>query len=115
MGSNGRPGLSRRDVIKRGAVAGGIIWAAPVVESFTNAAFATGSPPCTSSACIDVTMGGSSFHHFCSLDQNSVACQCCCVFSAMCNSCTPDPGTDSCNTFHIVPGSCGPFSQGVCQ
>lgn len=38
-------GLSRRDLIKRGAVAGGVVWAAPVIDSFTSGAFAAGSTP----------------------------------------------------------------------
>jgi len=36
-------GLSRRDLIKRGAVVGGVVWAAPVVQSLTSPAFA-GTP-----------------------------------------------------------------------
>jgi len=36
-------GLSRRDLIKRGAVVGGVVWAAPVVQSLSSPAFA-GTP-----------------------------------------------------------------------
>jgi hypothetical protein len=41
----GRRGLTRRDLIKRGAVAGGVIWAAPVIESLVSPAYAFGSCP----------------------------------------------------------------------
>ena len=38
-------GISRRDVLKRGAVIGGALWAAPTIQSLTNAASAhVGSP-----------------------------------------------------------------------
>jgi hypothetical protein len=44
-------GLSRRSLIKRGAIVGGAaVWAAPVVQSFTSpagAATPAGSPPCS--------------------------------------------------------------------
>ncbi|HWG73774.1 MAG TPA: hypothetical protein VG184_06940 [Acidimicrobiales bacterium] len=39
--------ISRRDVIKKGAVAGAILWSAPVIESVTSRA-AAGSHSCTS-------------------------------------------------------------------
>lgn len=40
------PGSSRRDVFKKGAAIGGVIWAVPMIESFTNKASAQtlGSP-----------------------------------------------------------------------
>ena len=44
-------GLSRRALIRRGAIIGGVVWAAPVVQSMTSPAFAAGSQvhhdPCT--------------------------------------------------------------------
>lgn len=44
----GSTGLSRRNLIKKGAVAGAIAWAAPVMLSATNvAAAASPCPPCT--------------------------------------------------------------------
>lgn len=40
-----RAGLSRRDLIKRGAIAGGLVWTAPVILSITDKAAAMhGSP-----------------------------------------------------------------------
>jgi len=38
-------GLDRRAFIKRAGVVGGVIWAAPAVQSMTSSAYATGSPP----------------------------------------------------------------------
>lgn len=41
-----KPGTSRRQLIQRGAAVGGVLWAVPVIESFTNSASAqVGSPP----------------------------------------------------------------------
>jgi hypothetical protein len=36
---------SRRDVLKKAAVAGGLVWSAPVLESVFHAAGAAGTPP----------------------------------------------------------------------
>jgi hypothetical protein len=41
---------SRRDLIKKVGVAGGIVWATPVVQSVTRAASAAGTPPPTTSS-----------------------------------------------------------------
>ena len=40
---SGHPGISRRKLLQAGAVVGGTIWAAPVIESFTSRAYAAGS------------------------------------------------------------------------
>lgn len=51
-GEQRRPGISRRTLIKRGAIAGGVaIWAPPVVESFiTKASAASGPFACSTTA-----------------------------------------------------------------
>ena len=47
-GSRTRRGLTRRDLLRKSAVAGGIVWTAPVVMSFSSTAGAAeGSPPPT--------------------------------------------------------------------
>jgi hypothetical protein len=50
-GTGAGGGLSRRALIRRGAIIGGVVWAAPVVQSMTSPAFAAGSEvthdPCT--------------------------------------------------------------------
>ncbi len=44
----GREGISRREMIRRGAVVGGtLVWAAPVIQSLTTPAYAQATPrPC---------------------------------------------------------------------
>ena len=57
-------GLSRRDLIKRGAVVGGVVWAAPVVSSMANPAFASSPPPpgdCTDKYRFQVDYGETDF------------------------------------------------------
>jgi hypothetical protein len=39
------PGLSRRNLMKAGAIVGGTIWVTPVVESFLTKAAAESPPP----------------------------------------------------------------------
>lgn len=49
-------GVSRRDLLKRGAVVGAVVWAAPVVQSLSSPAFAQaagGSPLCDFDIFID--------------------------------------------------------------
>ena len=57
-------GLSRRDLIKRGAVVGGVVWAAPVVSSMANPAFASSPPPpgeCTDKYRFQIDYGKTTF------------------------------------------------------
>lgn len=55
-------GLSRRELIKRGAVVGGVVWAAPVIDSFTSRAvagsFPVGAFPCSYATIIFSVNGG---------------------------------------------------------
>jgi hypothetical protein len=62
-GDNGRlslndeSGMTRRDLMKRGAVVGGtLLWVAPAIQSYGSKAFAqdNGSPGCD--ACVSVTL-----------------------------------------------------------
>lgn len=78
-------GISRRSLIKRGAIVGGtVLWAAPVVQSFTSPAGAVeGSPAC--SCVLIVTIGPNQYS--CTLEPNSCACFCCCQFGANCANC----------------------------
>lgn len=43
--SSDRRAISRREVLRRGAVIGGVLWASPVIQSFTNHAAAASPPP----------------------------------------------------------------------
>ena len=36
-------GISRRDVLRRGAIVGGVVWSVPIVQSLASPAFAAGS------------------------------------------------------------------------
>jgi hypothetical protein len=45
--------ISRRTLIKGGAIVGGTIWAAPVIDSFVSPAFASGSRQYGCCACYD--------------------------------------------------------------
>lgn len=48
MTTTERSGISRRDIIKKGAIAGAVFWSVPVIESVTSAASATsGSISCS--------------------------------------------------------------------
>jgi hypothetical protein len=49
-------GLTRRDLLKRGAVAGAVAWSAPVILSLRAPAFAQGTPPIRS--CCQCVTGG---------------------------------------------------------
>jgi hypothetical protein len=43
--TEGRGGIDRRDLIKRAAVMGGLVWTAPVIQSLASPAFAQGGSP----------------------------------------------------------------------
>jgi hypothetical protein len=51
-----RQGISRRDLLRRGAVVGGVLWAAPVIQSLRSPAFA--ASPVTSTCCLCVKQPG---------------------------------------------------------
>src|SRR5688572_24658065 len=56
-----KPGIARREFMKRGAIAAGTaMWAAPVVQSFTNTAFGQvrpGTPGCDCRFCAESAFG----------------------------------------------------------
>jgi hypothetical protein len=75
----GRPesGVSRRTLIKRGAIVGGLVWVTPVVQSLTTPANAQevpggGSPLCR--ACLAVTVGSTTTHF--NVIPSSACCNC---------------------------------------
>jgi hypothetical protein len=47
-----RAGLSRRDAIKKGAIATGLVWAAPAVTTYGSRAMAQASPPPPVNVCV---------------------------------------------------------------
>jgi hypothetical protein len=94
-------GVSRRSVIKKGAIAGGaVIWAAPVVQSFASPAGAQGrGTVCTGVTCGPFTFGGVTVNLRCTpADENARACLCCCAGNTPdCAGCTPEPGETPCD------------------
>ena len=85
--------LPRRDVIKKVAVAGGIVWVTPVIQSVTNAAFAAGTPQPTTSTTEEPPTCG-------------------CAVGLPCNIAIPCNGTESCNCWVLADHSgcfCGPI------
>lgn len=57
-------GISRRDLLKRGAVVGALAWATPVVTNFASPAFASGTPvdeDIISCVLLQVTCGANCF------------------------------------------------------
>jgi hypothetical protein len=109
-------GLSRRQVIKRGAVVGGaVMWAAPVVQSFTSPAGAQVTTPlCDCTVCAEFDFLGSTFHQVCSLTDESCECGCCCATgnAAVCANCSS--GAPCSVAPAIDPASCGPITPGPC-
>jgi hypothetical protein len=94
-------GITRRDALRKGAVAGGaIVWAVPLVQSMgLPSAFgqSAGTPRCDCTVRI-VTPGGDCLADNCQLTPE--ACEC---FQTQCNCTTP------CRcAFNIVPNSCSP-------
>ncbi len=60
MGTPG--GISRRDILKKGAAAGAAFWAVPVIESVTSRAAATSYPTITCSYAIVVYQCGTTYY-----------------------------------------------------
>ena len=66
-------GLSRRDLLRRGAIVGGtLVWVAPAIQTFGATAAYAASPLCT--ACIAVTTGGTTMHF--NLTPTAACCTC---------------------------------------
>lgn len=70
-------GISRRDLLRRGAVVGGtLLWATPVIQSLTTPAFAQTPRPCSCCCCTQPTP----FGFQCATDSFSfTACQALCA------------------------------------
>lgn len=92
MSESTAAGLSRRDVIKKGALVGGLVWAAPVVTKVTPA-FGQTSPLC---ACpsgttlyrrqFTIGAGGTSISDGCAPEATSPDCEPVCWDSAVCDT-----------------------------
>lgn len=111
-------GLTRRKLIKRGAIAGGtLMWVAPAVQSFTSPAGAqvVGSPECSTTICVGIDIGADGTDDFfliCELEEDSGNCLCCCVTGAN-RFCDPCSNPSPCDA-PLVFESCGPVQAGPC-
>lgn len=103
-------GISRRTVIKRGAIVGGAIWAAPAITTLSQASAegAGGTPVCECAVLVQVVFGGSTSNFRCELTEGSCRCACFCEFGV----------GDACQcpaALVIQPGSCEPCGGGGAQ
>lgn len=102
--------VSRRSVLKKAAVGGAVVWAAPVITSLSSPAFAAGSEACDSSTCTEIKFGGVVFGHFiCVPSPGFLGCPCLCA-GLPTNSPCPSPG-------HPCSGvnyDCGAIAPGPC-
>lgn len=108
-----QPGISRRQLIKRSAIVGGtVMWAAPVIQSFTSPAGAVSAPCNCTGLCIELVIQGIVIGHLvCDLDPATCACVCCCAgIPDSCQNCaTPDPCAVVpvlVNCSGLLPGPC---------
>jgi hypothetical protein len=84
-------GISRRSVLKKAAVGGAVVWAAPTITSMTSPAFADGSPACVSSTCSKVEFGSFSFFLKCAPPVGFEGCPCACAGAPGVTCPSPDP------------------------
>jgi hypothetical protein len=86
--------LRRRDFIRKAVVGSGIVWATPVIQSVTNAAYAAGTPrPTTTSTSATIPL-------------------CECDLEQPCNIAIPCNGSEGCNCWVLADRSgcfCGPI------
>ena len=68
-------GMTRRDLMKRGAVVGGtLLWVAPAIQTYGSKAFAQENGSAACDACVAVTTGGHTTHVV--FDPTEVCCTC---------------------------------------
>ena len=86
-------GMTRRQIIQRGAIAGAVAWTAPVIATFHSPAGAqTGSVPCDCFFCAEVPGTGLVLRCV-PVNPADCSCLCCCGgVAAACATC-PHPGT----------------------
>ncbi|HVE63892.1 MAG TPA: hypothetical protein VNB94_08845 [Mycobacteriales bacterium] len=109
-------GISRRTLIKRGAVVGGgLVWAAPMVQTLATPAFAQGSPACRPSIELTNNQGACTRTSF--NNQRPECCDCIAARKAagdnafraavVCNS-GPNPPCDFSDANAQDDGPCSP-------
>lgn len=103
----GHQSVTRREVLRRAAIVGGAVWAAPVIQSISTPAFAQVTPRCISGCfwvkwdptepCVDV--GG----------QGSITCPNCLTDEGL----TQDPGGCPCIENNVTTEPCGDPATGT--
>ncbi|HEX9890461.1 MAG TPA: hypothetical protein VGB28_00165 [Actinomycetota bacterium] len=92
-------GISRRDLLRRGAIAGGtLLWAAPVIQSLRTPAFAQTVPACGCCCCVEEGAFGGQVGR-CRLNGALTESECreaCTDFGGMADHCTNAGGTGNC-------------------
>jgi hypothetical protein len=85
--------ISRRSVLRRAAVGGAVVWAAPVITSLSTPAHAEGSPACESATCTRITPEGApALYLRCAPQAGQEGCPCACAGQPTGDPCaSPDP------------------------
>jgi hypothetical protein len=98
-------GISRRELLRKGAIVGGtLLWATPVVQSLTPAAQAAASPICSCCACNQPVFPGGSR---CVVDGFSAAgCAAACGAGGVNSFCESTTGVCSCTSTPTVEPLC---------
>jgi hypothetical protein len=109
-------GVSRREILKRAAIAGGVAWAAPVIQSITTPAFAQVTPPGCAAGCFWVKVDEG---NICEDANGTVTCPSClggrtqsqggcpCVAGKVTENCAEDCVTENCEwTLAPLPAGC---------
>jgi hypothetical protein len=83
-------GVSRRSVLKKAAIGGAVVWAAPAITSLSAPAFAEGSPSCQEDICSKVIIpGGTTIFLRCHSSVPGCLCKCAGDPNSTCSA--PDP------------------------
>lgn len=100
-------GISRRTVLKRAAVGGAVVWAAPAITTMTSPAYAQGSPVCIASTCVEFSFGSQTFHAFAAPPPGQEGCPCVCAGLPTNDPCTnADPCSVQIQVGPLTPGPC---------
>ncbi len=104
-------GISRRSVLKKAAVGGAVVWAAPAITSLTSPAAAAGSDACEPGICTELALpDGTVLGHFScnTVNANEAGCLCECAgqpTNAPCTNASPCTVLITCSPV-LQPGPC---------
>ena len=98
-------GVTRRDVLRRGALAGvAVAWAVPVVQTVGMGAAAAASSACTCVFHVSYVIGSTTLHFNCFVSTNTCNCFSDCYLGATC-ACRAPVGATAC-AIPVVFTSC---------